>query len=276
VSRYTVVVSGDAPPWARRLEADLNDILTRVRLDAKPKRLASADLPLDDSERLAVVTDTAGAPTLEYYEGGVWYRAARERAWSTALITSTNAAWPVPAGIVEMIIEGWGGGGSGGSGNTSTSARGSGGGAGAYFRKFYSGTMDTTLNITIGAGGTGVVASAGGTAGNAGGTTTVVGTNLGTLTATGGGAGSPNTANGGSGGAATGGDENITGQGGGAGFSFSTSFGSGGYAPRGGLGAQLNVGVAGGTPGGGGSAGNHTAGSFSGSGADGYVLIRTR
>jgi hypothetical protein len=241
----------------------------------------SLDLPVN-----ANITTAAGDTALFVSDGSsnwrcVWYtlengRALTFKKWTVTKITASDSAWAVPSGTTEMLIEGWGGGGSGGSGNTSTSARGSGGGAGGYFLKYYTGTMDSTLNVTIGAGGAAVTSTAGGASGNAGGTTSVVGSNLGTLSATGGGGGSPNTAAGGSGGSGSGGDENLFGQGGGAGFSFSTSFGGGGYAPRGGYGAQLNVGVDGGAPGGGGAAGNHTSSTNSGAGGAGYVIIRTR
>jgi hypothetical protein len=75
MSRYAVMIDAGAPLWARRLAEDLNASLNRVRLDLKPKRFAKADLPLDDSERLAVVIDEAGGITLAFFDGTNWRRA---------------------------------------------------------------------------------------------------------------------------------------------------------------------------------------------------------
>jgi hypothetical protein len=74
VSRYTIVVPSDAPEWAQRLETDLNRALSLIRLDLKPKRFAKVDLPTDDSERLAIVTDEAGGTVLAFFDGSQWRR----------------------------------------------------------------------------------------------------------------------------------------------------------------------------------------------------------
>lgn len=245
-----------------------------------PVRFDTDDFSLD------MMTATAGTipslPIVEIREG-----AATEEEdvvvigyTAVAVITATNAAWPVPVGTVEMLIEGFGGGGSGAAGNTTTPRRGSGGGAGGHFLKHYTGTMDSTLNITIGAGGAAVTSSSSGVAGNAGGNTTVVGANLGTLTANGGAGGGNGVAAGGLGGAATGGTINESGGEGDVSYSdatLSTQFVSGGgSAPNGGMGGRSNVGSNGAIPGGGGAAGNHTAATNSGAGARGEVRIWTR
>lgn len=201
-----------------------------------------------------------------------------QKLWTLTIITATNASWAVPAGTTQMMIELFGGGGSGAGSVISSGQRRGGGGAGARTFKLYSGTMDTTLNITIGAGGAAVAAVAGGAAGNAGGQTSVVGTNLGTLTAP----GAVAVANDGSGGnggpAGTGGDIN---QAGGAGSVqppvAAAGVGEGGTCPLGGMGGRNNIGAAGEIPGGGGSCSNHTATSdLSGAGARGEVRIWTR
>lgn len=198
--------------------------------------------------------------------------------YTIAVITATNATWPVPAGTLEMIVECWGGGASGGGGNTSTSQRGSGGGAGAYTKKTFTGTMDSTLNVTIGAGGAAVTSQAGGINGNDGGASSVVGSNFGTITSAGGVKGLLGIAAGGAGGAASGADENINGGDGSTSWSTPTLSAAhpGGFSPRGGDGGRTNVGAAGGIPGGGGACGNHTAAQPSGVGARGQVVIRTR
>jgi hypothetical protein len=74
MSRYTVMIDASAPLWARRLAEDLNAALNRIRLDLRPKRFEKADLPLDDSERVAIVTDEVGGVTLAFYDGAQWRR----------------------------------------------------------------------------------------------------------------------------------------------------------------------------------------------------------
>jgi hypothetical protein len=200
-----------------------------------------------------------------------------EPAWTLTVITATNATWPVPAGTSEMMIHAFGGGGSGAGGNTSSGQRLGGGGGGGYCFKHHKGVIDSTLNITIGAGGAAVTSGAGGTAGNNGGNTTVVGTALGTLNANGG-SGAPTSGAGGAGGTASNGDINDPGQ---AGqvlpeVTSSGGVGEGGSCPNGGFGGRSNVGTAGAIPGGGGSCSNHTAAADSGAGARGEVRIWTR
>lgn len=202
-------------------------------------------------------------------------------AFKNALWTSHDITSSGPfslAGVQEYIIEGWGAGASGAGGNTSTSQRGSGGGSGPYGYKHVTSNLDTSLTITIGSGGAVVAASASGANGNAGGTTTIVGANLGTLTLNGGGAGQANVAAGGSGGTVAGAwDFSIPGQDGQLSPVVAGSgVGGGGSSPRGGPGGQSNVGSGGQPPGGGGACGNHTGGANSGAGANALVRIWTR
>jgi hypothetical protein len=198
--------------------------------------------------------------------------------WAVSVLTSSNAAWPVPSGTTELMIEAWGAGGSGAGGNSVTGTRGGGGGAGAYVLAHHTGTMDSTLNVTVGAGGAAAVSASGGTNGSNGGNTSIVGTNLGTVTARGGTAGLANQSGGGSGGAADSAVAviNIAGSDGVVGFNSGTIYGWGGDAPRGGPGGKSNVGAVGISPGGGGAAGNHSAGTNSGTGGNGMVVIWTR
>lgn len=74
MSRYTIAIDSGAPLWARRLAEDLNASLNRVRLDIKPPSVAKADLPHDDSLRLAIVPDEAGGITLAFFDATQWRR----------------------------------------------------------------------------------------------------------------------------------------------------------------------------------------------------------
>jgi hypothetical protein len=75
MSRYTIVLDSDAPPWAQRLAVGMNDILARIGLNEKPKRFLKADLPTDDSIRLAIVTNEVGGEVLAFFDSaGAWRR----------------------------------------------------------------------------------------------------------------------------------------------------------------------------------------------------------
>jgi len=197
--------------------------------------------------------------------------------WTVSVITATNPAWPVPANATEMIIEGNGAGASG-AGQAASTQRGAGGGGGAYGYKYYTGTMDSTLNITIAAGGAAVTAAPG----NSGGSTSIVGTNLGTLVL-GGGIAPSATGFGGSGGAGgvpsgpwtlsrNGGDGSTAGP---TASPGAGAYGFGGDSPKGGTGGKANVGSGGQIPGGGGAGENHSGGN-SGVGARAEITIWTR
>jgi hypothetical protein len=232
-------------------------------------------LRCNDDGTFSVCYGDVGAETEKFKlnADGSLALAVSKSPWTLVAITATDASWAVPSGTTQMLIEGWGGGASGGGTSTgAATTRGCGGGAGAYFKKLYSGTMDATLNVTIGIGGTVVT---GNNTGTSGGTTSVVGTNLGTLSAGPGVGGTAGPGAGGAGGTATGGDENISGGAGGAQPGLTNTFGVGGNSPRGGMGGVTNVAAVGGIPGGGGSGENHAGGS-SGAGARGQVNIWTR
>lgn len=209
------------------------------------------------------------------------YQRSRQRpdqSWTLTILTASDPAWPVPAGTSEIMAEIWGGGGSGAAGDTAAGARGSGGGGGGYCFKHHKGIMDSTLNVIIGAGGAAVTSASGGANGNAGGTTSIAGTHFGTITASGGGAGAVSAGSFGAGGGFSGGDFGLTGE-----FGELSQKGAnpqwpanGGSAPHGGMGGGPNISAAGQIPGGGGSCGNHTAGSNSGAGARGQAHIWTR
>jgi len=134
--------------------------------------------------------------------------------------TSSNASYTIPSGVTGIWALCVGSGGGGGSTSTATALNcGGGGGAGQAKEKFFVISGDTTLNITVPAGGAGGTAGGKGSSGSA---ATIVGNTSVTtyLSAAGGG--------GGGGGAAA----NVTGisgaSGGGNGATTSQQIGGGG------------------------------------------------
>lgn len=72
--RYGIAIGADAPVWAQSLQTDLNRTLNDIARDILTKRFASASLPTDDSERVAIATDEASAAKLEYFDGASWQK----------------------------------------------------------------------------------------------------------------------------------------------------------------------------------------------------------
>lgn len=159
---------------------------------------------------------------------------------------STENWTPPVTGTYRVHV--FGAGGSGGAYRAATATIGgaTGGGAGGYARKTLTLSSEVAYTLTVGAGGAAVSATADNTGanGNAGGNSSISGSDISTITANGGGAGgqtsSADTLAGASGGAATGGDVNYTGggsgsvtgvgnkaTGGGATALFGTSYASG-------------------------------------------------
>jgi hypothetical protein len=105
------------------------------------------------------------------------------------VFTSSNATWTIPTGVTGIwaLCVGSGGGGGASSNATSTNS-GGGGGAGQAIEKFITIVGDTTLNITVPAGGAGGTA---GGKGSSGSVATIVGNTSATtyLSAAGGGGG---------------------------------------------------------------------------------------
>lgn len=131
---------------------------------------------------------------------------AAECANGSHITSSTSCT--VPAGTL-VTVEAWGGGGGGGAGSESNSDRfaGGGGGGGSYCKAtFTSGGSTLSLNIMVGAGGTGGTSPAGGPLGaaTAGGDSTVAGIGFIDMSAAGGTGGAVN-ATGSSAGGAVGG-----------------------------------------------------------------------
>lgn len=109
---------------------------------------------------------------------------------------TSSSTWYKPSqtsSSSSVFVECWGAGGAG-AGSDSTNTRGGGGGGGAYLsKKFIASELSSTVTVTIGSGGLGVLDGSG----NAGGNTTFGSY----LTSYGGGGGGKGTAGGGGGGA---------------------------------------------------------------------------
>lgn len=206
---------------------------------------------------------------------------------STSLkVFTASGTWTKPTGLEYIILEIVGGGGSGGGITTDGSAVGGGGGGGGYCKSIISvAALASTVAITVGLGGNGLINVTGQT-----GSSTIF---FDHATSTGGVGGTGGqqlaVASGGAGGTCTGGQIAITGGGGGAGlqdsaattaghmsgFGGSTMLGSGGIAVVADN-TDSSVGVAGNNYGGGGSGAVHANESTAragGDGADGVVII---
>ena len=74
MSRYNLVIPSDAPPWAQRLQADFNRVLSQIEADLRTPMMAKADLPTDGTKTLAIVSDAAGGTVLAFFDGADWRR----------------------------------------------------------------------------------------------------------------------------------------------------------------------------------------------------------
>lgn len=136
------------------------------------------------------------------------------------VFNASNASWTIPTGVTTIWALCVGSGGGGGASSTATAQNGGGGGgAGQALEKVFTIVGDTTLNITVPAGGAGGTAGGKGSNGSA---ATIVGNTSATtyVTAAGGG--------GGGGGAGANNTGNAGASSGGDGASSSTSSGGGG------------------------------------------------
>jgi hypothetical protein len=194
--------------------------------------------------------------------------------------THTGTPFYVPrAGMVNCIIECWGGGGGGaGSANqvaASAQSGGGGGGAGSYSRKLATAAaIGASAAVTIGAAGTG--GSAGANNGGAGGDTSA-----GSLCIGKGGSGGVTTGAGGAGGVAGTGDVTTTGMSGSTNITLNNTngtnivFGGSSSVGGGGAGAAL-TGVAGtgrASGGQGATSFNNTGATAGGAGTAGYLIV---
>jgi hypothetical protein len=104
------------------------------------------------------------------------------------VFTSTNASYTIPSGVTGIWALVVGGGGGGGASSSSAAANSAGGGgAGQVLEKYFLISGDTTLNITVGAGGLGATTS--GAQGATGSASSIVGNTSATTYATAGGGG---------------------------------------------------------------------------------------
>jgi hypothetical protein len=138
--------------------------------------------------------------------------------------TSSNATYTIPTGVTQIEALVIAGGGGGGGSSSVSNSRGGGGGAGGWLYKLINLSGDTTLNITVGAGGAGGATSTNGGAGSA---SSIVGNQSTTTYATtvGGGYG---------GGSVTNSTGSTGGSGGGDGVNTDAYAGAGGGATSGG------------------------------------------
>lgn len=177
--------------------------------DNSPAKLSSSGV---NGQVLKVDTSTAS---------GLAWGSAPSGIIKEEVFNASNASWTIPSGVTQIWALCVGGGGGGGASSTATASNsGGGGGAGQVIEKWITLAGDTTLNITVGAGGAGATTQ--GAKGSSGSASTIVGNTSATtyLSAAGGG--------GGGGGAAA----NVAGisgaSGGGAGTSTSQYSGAGG------------------------------------------------
>jgi hypothetical protein len=227
--------------------------------------------------KTGAASSTAAADTLDTSAFGSLKVSALIGAGPSFQQFTGNGTFTIPTGITKVTVTVVAGGGAGG-GATATN-NGGGGGAGGSAIKWLSGlTPGNTLSVTVGAGGTGVSASAGNN-GNvssvASGTQTIT-----TITTNGGGGGAGNgvASLGGFGGVAgTGGDINNGGGGGCTAFGGSATavgaIGAGSIFGGGGNNTNAGAGAAATAPGGGGGGAGAAGNAAGGAGAAGVVIF---
>lgn len=184
------------------------------------------------------------------------------------LTSGSSATYATPAGCVRIRIRCWGGGGAGGGGSTTI---GAGGGAQGGYVEHIINSPASTYTYTIGAGGTGNSAAAGGNGGN----TTFSGGSL----IAGGGTGGSSVSGGPSiavaGGTASGGNvNNIPGAVGNPGLIGTYNYPGAGGGQGAGLGVASGTGNAGtANTGGGGGCGGYNANTVGGAGGSGLIIV---
>lgn len=222
-------LAGKSASFMRRAKRSLHHFLVLVLAVSALSAISIAKAP----EAAATLTNENCAPTVTGFTVGTTVTAVANGSDCVITFTSGSGTWTRPTGLsnVKVLIVGGGGAGGGGIGG--------GGGAGQLIESSsFDTTGQTSISISIGAGGTGGTGS-----GGSGGSSV-----FGALTAGGGGGGGKNnTSNPTSGVSGTGG----SGSGGGGGFSISGATG----AKAGGTGSSGSCASA--TSGGGGGAGTN-------------------
>ena len=170
---------------------------------------APARLPVGSNGQVLLADSTQAT--------GIKWGTASSGQLQQVVFTSSNASYTIPSGVTQMEILAVGGGGGGGSTNSGVNSAGGCGGAGQVKTQLITISGDTTLNITVGAGGAGGALS--NTSGSTGSVSTVVG-NTSTTTYV--------TAAGGGGGGGGGGTSGVTGASSGGFGGSSTSLIAGG------------------------------------------------
>lgn len=167
--------SVDTTVKALNPETTLGDIAYRSSTANVKTRLA-----LGTAGQVLKVNSGATAPEWGNVAGGQL---------TETVFTSSNASYTIPTGVTGIWALCIGAGGGGGASSTATASNaGGGGGAGQAIEKYFQIVGDTTLNITVPAGGAGGTAGGKGSSGTA---ATIVGNQSSTtyLSAAGGGGG---------------------------------------------------------------------------------------
>ncbi|MGZ0151871.1 glycine-rich domain-containing protein [Kribbella sp. WER1] len=261
----------------------------RVYTVASGGILPSKTRPAAPALGATIYNTTSGI--VEAWNGTTWVPLSRGNAVTQTF--AANGTWTKPSGAQYVEVEVVGGGGAGGGANASTAGQhsmGSGGGAGGYsFKRFNASDLGSTVPVTVGAGGAGVV----GANGNGGGASSFASATA--VVANGGGGGlyeaqsaSSYGNTGGASGTASGGDRSISGGGGAGGFGAAafaiggaggdSFFGGGGRGVGGGGNGAAVAGADGGAygAGGGGAQSSNGKGSVAGgAGGPGRVFVTT-
>lgn len=171
-------VSLDDPNAIQNSIVDAKGDLISATADNTPARLASSGV---NGHVLKINTSTST---------GLEWGAAGGGQLTETVFTSSNASWTIPTGVTQIWALVVGGGGGAGATSTATAINSAGGGgAGQVKEQLFTVSGDTTLNITVGAGGAGATTQ--GAKGSSGSASTIVGNTSSTtyVTSAGGGGG---------------------------------------------------------------------------------------
>jgi hypothetical protein len=195
---------------------------------------AKARLGIGTAGQVLKVNSGATAPEWGAAGGGVLYE---------TVFTSSDASWTIPTGVTGIWALCVGSGGGGGATKAGASGAGA-GGAGQVLETFFTIAGDTTLNITVPAGGTGATST--GTYGGNGSAATIVGNTSSTTYASaeggGGGAGGSGTSTGTTGASGGGNSHSTTATNGGGGGGMGSAATNNTLHPFGGIASSMGGG----------------------------------